>query len=65
MTIESQTPLDYHVDGELLSARRGPRGTSRINITVEPRTLSFIVPGRFYRLFHPFDAEEITSPANE
>lgn len=64
MTIERHGALDYHVDGELLRAPVNSGGRSRISVTVEPRTLSFIVPGRFYRLFHPFDAEKITSPAN-
>ncbi len=63
MRIEAEGPLDYHVDGELLRAPAASSGRSRLDIGVEPHVVSFIVPGRFYRLFHPFEAEETTPPA--
>jgi diacylglycerol kinase family enzyme len=50
VAISSEQPFDYHADGELLRA-----GAAGIVVEVVPRALRFLVPERFYRLFHPFD----------
>lgn len=63
MLIDAEGALDYHVDGELVRAPVASTGGSRLDITVEPHVVSFIVPGRFYRLFHPFEVEDATPPA--
>lgn len=53
--IESPVSFDYHVDGELLRAVPVAGGTARVSVSVVPGALRFLVPERFYRLFHPFD----------
>ncbi len=63
MRIEAEGSLDYHVDGELIRAPVDSSGASSLEIAVEPHAISFIVPGRFYRLFHPFDESEATPSA--
>ena len=50
VAVSSEQPFDYHADGELLQA-----GEAGITVEVVPRALRFLVPERFYRLFHPFD----------
>jgi diacylglycerol kinase family enzyme len=36
----------------------GDRGGARLSVSVVPEALRFLVPERFYRLFHPFDYDE-------
>jgi diacylglycerol kinase family enzyme len=62
MTLSSPQPFPFHVDGELMEAEPDRTGRYSLTIRVLPRRLRFIVPGRFYRLFHPFDAELGISP---
>ncbi len=47
-------PFDYHIDGEVASTTDAVDGVYSIRLRVIPRRLSFIVPGTFYRKFHPF-----------
>ena len=51
--IESSEPFLFHVDGEIRDARQDSSGTYTVTITVEPRSLRFLVPPAFYRLFTP------------
>jgi diacylglycerol kinase family enzyme len=54
--VESAAPFAYHVDGELRTAETDAvGGTARVSVSVIPEALRFLVPERFYRLFHPFD----------
>jgi len=53
--VAGDTSFRYHVDGELLEALPGESGPARVDVTVMPGALRFLVPERFYRLFHPFD----------
>jgi diacylglycerol kinase family enzyme len=48
--VTAEEPFEYHVDGELLRAE-----DARLSVAVAPRALRFLVPERFYRLFHPFE----------
>lgn len=57
LTLSSPEPFPFHIDGELMEAEPDASGRYSLTIRVLPRRLRFIVPGRFYRLFHPFDAE--------
>ena len=51
----SKKPFDYHIDGELVHTNVKTDGRYSVNIRVIPRQLSFLVPGAFYRKFHPFE----------
>ena len=53
--IASREPFEYHIDGELVRTDTMTDGEYRVNIRVVPRRLTFLVPGAFYRKFHPFD----------
>ena len=59
LAVASREPFAFHVDGELCHAGQDSDGCHRVRIEVAPLAMSFIVPDRFYRLFHPFDEEEI------
>ena len=48
-------PFLYHVDGELFEAAQAPSGAYELRVRVRPSQIGFLVPGEFYRLFHPFD----------
>ena len=51
----SKMPFNFHIDGELMNTTEKNGGGYSIDIRVLPRQLSFIVPGSFYRKFHPFE----------
>jgi diacylglycerol kinase family enzyme len=53
----SEEPFDYHIDGELVRTTEAVNGVYSVCIKVTPRQLSFLVPGAFYRKFHPFELE--------
>jgi diacylglycerol kinase family enzyme len=58
--VDSTDGFAYHVDGELLHTAAPPAGGGqqrhpRVSVSVVPEALRFLVPQRFYRLFHPFD----------
>jgi len=55
--IDGQAGFEYHVDGELLRAAPAPETSGRagVSVSVVPGALRFLVPERFYRLFHPFE----------
>jgi diacylglycerol kinase family enzyme len=53
VVVDAPDPFDYHVDGELLRSGDGER--PYVSVSVVPEALRFLVPERFYRLFHPFD----------
>lgn len=59
LAVASREPFAFHVDGELRHAGQDRDGYYRVCIEVAPLAMSFIVPDRFYRLFHPFDEREI------
>jgi diacylglycerol kinase family enzyme len=47
-------PFSYHIDGELGTAPfNSASGRYELSISVYPRSLRFLVPGTFYRKFHP------------
>jgi len=73
--ITSEEPFPYHTDGELrlcdqqsvppplpgmesFSTQQG----YTLRIEIVPKVLNFLVPGVFYRKFHPFDQEAILIP---
>ena len=51
----AEEPFDYHIDGELVRTTEAVNGVYSVSIRVIPRQLSFLVPGPFYRKFHPFE----------
>ena len=51
----SKEPFDYHIDGELVRTTEKTGGEYSVHLRVIPRQLSFLVPGAFYRKFHPFE----------
>lgn len=53
----SESPFNFHVDGELMLTTEKKAGLYTIDIRVLPRQISFLVPGTFYRKFHPFELE--------
>jgi len=53
----SEEPFDYHIDGELVRTTEAVNGLYSVGITVVPGQISFLVPGAFYRKFHPFEFE--------
>lgn len=53
-TISRSVPFSYHIDGELRDAPVNHTvGNYELTISVYPRSLRFLVPGTFYRKFHP------------
>ena len=62
LTIESDKPFSYHIDGELRSCASSLNGKFSLRIDVLPRSFSFLVPGVFYRKFHPFQNILFTDP---
>lgn len=54
--ISSDKPIDFHIDGDLVSMTEKKGSTYRINIEVLPQQISFLVPGTFYRKFYPFES---------
>ncbi len=52
--ISSPLPFTYHVDGEVRKTDTKENGRYTVRIRVLPRQITFIVPGSFYRKFHPF-----------
>jgi diacylglycerol kinase family enzyme len=57
LSISAAEPFPFHIDGELMEAATDENGLYRVTVRVLPRRLRFIVPGRFHRLFHPFEEE--------
>lgn len=55
MTIISNEPFDYHIDGELTNPEWGESDIYSLSISILPRAISFIVPGSFYKKFHAFE----------
>ncbi|GAB4221978.1 MAG: hypothetical protein Kow009_13560 [Spirochaetales bacterium] len=55
-TLSTSAPLFYHIDGELRST------TDPLRVEVVPQVLTFLVPGVFYRKFHPFGDEATIIP---
>ena len=54
--ISAKDPFSYHIDGEL-------RSTSvPLKVEVAPQVINFLVPGVFYRKFHPFGEEATIIP---
>ncbi len=52
--ISSERSFLYHIDGELREAPRRVSGESyEVKVGVHPRAIRFLVPGTFYRKFHP------------
>ncbi|MFO7850153.1 MAG: diacylglycerol kinase family protein [Spirochaetia bacterium] len=49
--ISSEYPFLYHIDGELREAPK--RETYEVKIGVNQKAIRFLVPGTFYRKFHP------------
>ena len=62
MTIESDRPIPYHIDGELRICSTCRDGRYGLRIDVLPGSFSFLVPGVFYRKFHPFQNIPFTDP---
>jgi len=53
-TLSRNIPFSYHIDGELRSAPLNhATGRHELTLSVYPRSLNFLVPGTFYRKFHP------------
>ncbi len=56
IVIRSDKPFSYHIDGELRSAppfaSKGENGYA-LRVEVCPKSMRFLVPGTFYRKFHP------------
>jgi diacylglycerol kinase family enzyme len=56
IVVRSEKPFSYHIDGELRSAApdgsRGGKGYA-LRVDVCPKSMRFLVPGTFYRKFHP------------
>ncbi|MFP3959802.1 MAG: diacylglycerol/lipid kinase family protein [Spirochaetaceae bacterium] len=50
--VTCEKDFDYHVDGELHYTQNEGE---RVTVSVVPAALRFLVPERFYRLFHPFE----------
>ena len=59
LDICSDEPFDYHIDGELVRTTVKKDGVYTVHIRVLPRLLSFLVPGSFYRKFHPFETSPV------
>ncbi len=53
--VVSPMPFAYHIDGELKRKTESDGAEYRLTFEIVPRCISFIVPGTFYRKFHPFD----------
>lgn len=56
VVLRSERPFSYHIDGELRSAPpdRSPGGGGyAVRVSVVPESIRFLVPGTFYRKFHP------------
>ena len=53
----SKEPFDYHIDGELVRTTDAVDGLYTVGIKVIPQQISFLVPGAFYRKFHPFELD--------
>ncbi len=53
--IERDEPFYFHVDGELYHSG----DAARVEISILPRALNFLVPEKFYRKFHPFFIDTI------
>ncbi|MFW6363360.1 MAG: diacylglycerol/lipid kinase family protein, partial [Spirochaeta sp.] len=51
--IRSREAFDYHIDGELKTAAEDGSGGFGLKIEVCPKAIRFLVPGTFYRKFHP------------
>ncbi len=52
MRLIAEHPLDFHVDGELQSARGGKAGEQIYRVSLLPAAISFVVPHSFYRKVH-------------
>lgn len=60
--IEGRDPFAYHLDGELARCDRpDERGRYLLKTKIVPSSITFIVPGSFYRKFHPFDDDRSRS----
>ncbi len=52
--IISSSPFHYHVDGELKETSELQENQYRLQLEIVPETISFIVPYKMLRKFHPF-----------
>lgn len=61
VAVSSDTRFDYHIDGEIRSTDEAGAdeqdgvAVHEVTIRVLPRQINFIVPGAFYRKFHPIE----------
>ena len=51
--VSAAEPFDYHIDGEVERTTEAIDGQYTVKISVLPRHIRFLVPGTFYRKFHP------------
>lgn len=55
VSLSSPEPFLWHVDGEVRLCDLRKDGTARLDVSVLPKALSFLVPPGFWRKFHPYD----------
>lgn len=53
MSIESDRPFHFHMDGDLKKVNISTNGNYRVNYRILPSSISFLVPEVFYNKFHP------------
>ncbi len=54
VTFSSDSPFQYHIDGELKNSKMDNNGDYKISFRVVPEAINFLVPKSFYRAFHWF-----------
>jgi len=55
-SVSSPEPFLWHVDGEVRYCEPRESGPARLDVSVLPGALSFLVPAGFWRKFHPYDS---------
>ncbi len=55
VSLSSPEPFLWHVDGEVRLCGLREDGMARLDVSVLPEALSFLVPPGFWRKFHPYD----------